>query len=301
MRSSGWVRPRCSTRSVQTPDDVIVDRIDSPGNPRLRAAIALRDRAARIETGLTIVDGARESLRALESGVTVASAFVCRDLVQADDGLRVLDLLGDRPEVIDVSQRAHDRVAFGNRGDGIVLVVKPVVRALDELDPGPAPLILVTEDVEKPGNLGAILRTADAAGCSAVIAIGGTDLFNPNVIRASVGTVFTVPVTAATADEALRWLRAHAIRRIAARVDGSVSYASADMTGGVALIMGSEASGLSPAWDQHDVQGVAIRMDGVADSLNVAATAAILAFEARRQRDQLKITPQPGTREPLDA
>ncbi|MEO5918236.1 MAG: TrmH family RNA methyltransferase [Candidatus Limnocylindrales bacterium] len=276
-------------------------RIDSPSNPRVKAAVALRDRAARIESGLTIVDGARESLRALEQGVMVTSAFVCRDLVRSDDARRLMELLRDRPELIDVSERAHDRVAYGNRGDGVVLVVRPVLRTLDDLDPGPAPLILVTEDVEKPGNLGAILRTADAAGCSAVIAVGGTDLFNPNVIRASVGAVFSVPVAAATADEAMAWLQTHAIRRLAARVEGSIPYTAADMTGGVALIFGSEASGLSPAWAERDVQGVAIRMDGVADSLNVAATAAILAFEARRQRDQLKTTTKPRTMEPPDA
>ncbi|MEO8208400.1 MAG: TrmH family RNA methyltransferase [Chloroflexota bacterium] len=259
--------------------------IESPANPRILEAARLRDRKARDDTGLTLVDGARESLRAVGAGVQVEVAFICAELAVSDDAARLLVLLAARgvPPVA-IGKRAHDRIAYGNRGDGVVLVVRPAPRTIASLEPGHNALLLVTEDVEKPGNLGAILRTADAAGCSAVIAIGGTDLFNPNVIRASVGTVFSVPVVAAGAVETLAWLREHRIRPIAARVDGNTAHSGADLSGPIAFILGSEADGLSAAWTSDEIDSVFIPMHGVADSLNVSATAAILAFEAMRQR-----------------
>lgn len=266
-------------------DRVLV--IDSPRNPRVQAALALRERETRLALGLTLVDGAREALRAMNAGAAVVSAFVCRSLIKGDEAtlaVRTLELAAG--PIIEVSERVHDRLAFGNRQDGIVLVVQGQTRTLDALTPGPDPLILITEDVEKPGNLGAILRTADAAGCAAVIAIGGTDLFNPNVVRASVGTVFSVPVAAATPAEAIAWLNAHAIRPVAATVDASAIYTDANLTGAVALVLGSEADGLSAAWDGAGIEHVRIPMAGTTDSLNVSVAAAVLTFEARRQRDR---------------
>ena len=259
--------------------------IESPKNPRIQAALELRERSARLATRRTIVDGARESYRAIHAGAAIETAFVCRDLATSPDAMAVMDALRtSSADVLEVSERVHDRLAFGNRGDGIVLVVGTPDTGLDELDPGPDPLILVTEDVEKPGNLGAILRTADAAACDAVIVIGGTDVFNPNVIRASVGTVFSTRLATATAAETLAWLTAHAIRPVAARVQAARSYADADLRGPLAFILGSEADGLSDAWQDSGIEGVRLPMRGVADSLNVAAAAAVLAFEARRQR-----------------
>jgi len=259
--------------------------IDSPHNPRIRAAAALRDRRDRVATGLALVDGARESLRAIEAGTAVDTAFICPPLLRSEDALAAEASLRARGiDALDVSERAFEAVAYGDRTDGIVLVVRvPSVR-LEDLDPGDSPLLLVTEDVEKPGNLGAILRTADAAGCDGVIAIGGADPFNPNVIRASAGTVFTVPFAAATGDEALTWLRGRAIRILAARVDADALYTDADLRGPLAIVLGSEALGLSDAWLAPDVEAIRLPMLGVADSLNVAAAAAILAYEARRQR-----------------
>ncbi|MEO7664856.1 MAG: TrmH family RNA methyltransferase [Candidatus Limnocylindrales bacterium] len=269
--------------------------IDSPRNAAIQAAIGLRDRRDREATGMTLVDGARECYRAVASGVAVETAFICRDLVRPGDGAATIDALRSRgARITEVSQRAFERLAFGDRADGIVLVVRPPEAGLATLAarrvPGrdgstdDPPLLLVTEDVEKPGNLGAILRTADAAGVSGVIAIGGTDLWNPNVIRASVGTVFSVPVAASSADEAIAWLRGQAIRIVAARVEAPFDYAAADLTGPLALVLGSEAEGLSAAWHGPGIEGIHLPMHGIADSLNVSATAAILAYEARRQR-----------------
>jgi TrmH family RNA methyltransferase len=147
------------------------------------------------------------------------------------------------------------------------------------------PLIGVIEGVEKPGNLGAVLRTADGAGLSAlIVAEPGTDLLNPNVIRASLGTIFSVPVAVASTGEVLTWLRSRDISIIAARVQGSVDYTKADYTRPTAIALGSEARGLSDAWAELADASVHIPMLGVADSLNVSATAAILFYEARRQR-----------------
>jgi RNA methyltransferase, TrmH family len=260
--------------------------IDSPRNPRIKAALELRDRKARIETRRTLVDGARESRRVIEAGARVEVAFVCDALATGPDAVEALRALAGRGvEIIEVSERVHDRLAFGNRGDGLVLVAGTPDVDLGSLRPGPDPLILVIEDVEKPGNLGAILRTADAVGCDAVIAVGGTDLFNPNVVRSSVGTVFSVPVAAAGAADALAWLRTLDIRLLAARVDATLAYTEADLRGSLALVLGSEADGLSPAWQDSSIVGVRLPMHGLADSVNVSVAAAVLAFEARRQRD----------------
>jgi TrmH family RNA methyltransferase len=266
-------------------DDGPMPLIDSPKNPRIQAALELRERSERLATQRTLVDGARESLRSIQAGAIVETAFVCRGLATSLDATAVIDALRTPlVEILEVSERVHDRLAFGNRSDGIVLVVRTPDTGLERLDPGPEPLILVTEAVEKPGNLGAILRTADAAACDAVIAIGGTDLFNPNVIRASVGTVFSMRLATATVAETLAWLTARGIRPVAARVQAALSYIDADLRGPLALIMGNEADGLSDAWQDSRIEGIRLPMRGVADSLNVSVAAAVLAFEARRQR-----------------
>lgn len=262
--------------------------IDSPSNPRVRAALALRDRRERDASGRTLVDGARESRRALEAGVTALTAFVDRDRLAGEDGLGALELARDRGvEIVDVSARAFDHLAYGDRADGIVLVVESPGASLTTLIPSPTtpPLVVVVEGIEKPGNLGAILRSADAAGADGLVAIGGTDLFNPNVVRASVGTIFSVPVASATAAEARAWLRQHAIRAVAARVDAERVHTDADLGGPLAIVLGSEAEGLSDAWRDDDVEAVRLPMLGIADSLNVSVAAAVLLYEARRQRD----------------
>lgn len=263
--------------------------IDSPANPRLRAAIRLRERREREATGQTLVDGARESLRAIEAGVEVIEAFVCPELVDSPEGQRVTELLAGggppaRGPVTQLSARAFERLAYGDRADGIVLVIRTPPHELADIALPENPLVVVTEDVEKPGNVGAILRSADAAGANAVIAVGGTDLFNPNVIRASIGTLFRVPVASAPAAEVAAWLRAAGVRIVASRVDASDLHVDADLTGPVAIVLGSEASGLSDTWRGPDVAAVRLPMLGAADSLNVSAAAAVLLYEAWRQR-----------------
>jgi RNA methyltransferase, TrmH family len=259
--------------------------ITSLTNPRVKAAVRLRDRSERDLTGLTIVDGAREILRALDAGVHVEQAFVAPELLRSPDGHAVAERLRHRSSTLEVSPNVLARVAFGQRSDGVVAVVTTPGGSLDDLVLPADPLVVVAEGIEKPGNLGAVIRTADGAGASAVIAADPrTDLFNPNAIRASLGTIFGLPVVGASTPDTLAWLIGNGIRPIAARVDAPDAYTSVDLRGPLAIVLGSEAGGLSAAWADPRVVPVAIPMRGIADSLNVSIAAAVLLYEARRQR-----------------
>jgi TrmH family RNA methyltransferase len=259
--------------------------ITSLTNPRIKAAVRLRDRRERDATGLTLVDGVRELRRALDAGIEVVEAFVCEDLVRSPEAADVVARLRSGAPIVDVSEAVLAKVAFGDRSDGVVAVVRTPATTLDDLALPLNPLVVVIEAVEKPGNLGAILRTADGAGADAVIAADPlTDLFNPNAIRASLGTIFRVPVAAATSAQVLDWLAEHEIAPIAARVDATTHYTDVDLQGPVAIVLGSEADGLTRAWDDPRVTPVRIPMLGAADSLNVSVAAAILLYEAVRQR-----------------
>ena len=262
------------------------EAISSTTNPRVKAVVRLRDRRERERSGLTIVDGAREIRRAIDAGIRVREAFVCDALLDSKDAhAAVTALHAARGAVVPVSRPVFDKLAFGERTDGVVAVVETPRTDLDALNLPRDPLVIVVEGVEKPGNLGAILRSADGAGVDAVIAASPrTDLHNPNTIRASLGTVFTVPIAAADAAAVAAFLAAAGIRVVAARVDGSTLYTDVDLQGPVALIVGSEHAGLTNTWSTSNVVSVRLPMVGVSDSLNVAAAAAILAYEARRQR-----------------
>jgi RNA methyltransferase, TrmH family len=260
-------------------------RITSLTNPRVKAAVRLRDRREREAAGLTIVDGAREILRALDAGVRVETAFVAPELIHTPEAAAVIERLRSRAATLEVSPAVLAKIAYGDRADGVVLIMATPDPGLEALDMRGEPLVVVVEGVEKPGNLGAIFRSADAAGASALIAADPlTDVFNPNAIRASLGTIFTVPVATSTAEESLEWLLGHGIRPVAAVVDASVAYTVADLTGPVSIVLGSEAGGLSEVWRDPRVARVSIPMAGVADSLNVSVAAAVLLFEAVRQR-----------------
>jgi TrmH family RNA methyltransferase len=260
--------------------------ISSTQNPRFRAALALREARDRRRTGRILIDGRREIERALAAGVRPVEAFVDPDRLGESWLTGQADRLErDGVDLVGVSARLLERLSYGDRDTGLVLVAEAPSRTLDELKLPDLPLIGVIEGVEKPGNLGAMLRTADGVGLSALlVADAGTDLFNPNVIRASLGTVFSVPIAVGTAAAVRAWLRDRAIRIVAARVDAVHDHTESDLTGPVAIALGSEAQGLSPVWSGSDVTDVHIPMLGVVDSLNVSATAAILFYEALRQR-----------------
>jgi len=259
--------------------------ISSPKNPRVRAAAALRDRRARDEAGRTLIDGAREVDRALSGGAAVETVFVDDAGLTAVGSETVARARAAGSEIVPVSPAVLARLAYGDRSEGLVAVVAIPDQALNALDLGPDPLVVVLEGVEKPGNLGAVLRSADAAGADAVIvADPRTDLFNPNAIRASLGTIFTVPVAAGSSAAVRGWLDERGIAVLAARVGSSVAYTAADLRGPVAFVLGSEADGLTAAWTGAAVTSISLPMHGVADSLNVSITAAVLLYEARRQR-----------------
>ena len=259
--------------------------ITSLTNARVKAAVRLRDRREREATGLTIVDGAREILRALDAGIRVETAFLAEDLLRTPDAHAAADRLRYRPTTIPVSPAVLAKVAYGERSDGIVAIIESPRRDLAELVLPDDPLIIVVEGVEKPGNLGAVLRTADGAGVHAVIAADPrTDLFNPNAIRASLGTIFALPVVATTTSETMAWLTEHGIRVVATIVDATTDYAAADLRGPLAIVLGSEADGLSPVWHGPGVTPISIPMRGIADSLNVSIAAAVVLYEAVRQR-----------------
>ncbi|MEO8625134.1 MAG: RNA methyltransferase [Candidatus Limnocylindrales bacterium] len=261
-------------------------RITSTANPRLKAAARLRGRRERDELGLTLIDGVRETLRALQAGAVLTEAFLEPDLLVEPEAKALLERLGEEQvPMLEVGRDAFTRLAYGDRLDGVIAVAQTPRRTLADLVLPSEPLIGVIEGVEKPGNLGAVLRTADGAGVNAVIvAESATDLFNPNIIRASQGAVFAVPVCVASSGDVLTWLQERGIAIIAARVDGSVDYAAADYRGAVAIALGSEARGLSDAWGELARASVHVPMLGVADSLNVSVTAAVLFYEALRQR-----------------
>jgi RNA methyltransferase, TrmH family len=269
--------------------------LTSASNPRIKAALALRDRRERERSGLTLVDGARELRRALDAGVEVVEAFVCEPLLAGPDARAALDRLraGTAPVHV-TNEAAFARLAFGERAEGLLAVIRTPTTALGSLALPPDALVVVLEGVEKPGNVGAVVRSADGAGVAAVVAASPrTDPFNPNAIRASAGTVFTVPLAAAPAIEVRAWLRTAGIRIVAARVDAERLYTEHDLTGRLALVLGAEADGLTDTWIGDDIEAVRLPMLGVADSLNVSVSAAILAYEARRQRG---LPPGPRTR-----
>lgn len=260
--------------------------LTSQANPRVKAAAALRDRRARDRAGLTLVDGCREIRRALDAGAEIVEAFICEPLLAGPDARVALDLLRANDVTAQpTSEPVFAKLAFGERAEGIVAIVRIPPTSLAGLVLRHDPLVAVIEGVEKPGNIGAVLRSADAAGIDAVIAASPrTDLFNPNAIRASAGTIFTVPVAEAPTAEVIAWLAAHGLRIIAARVDADRLYTDADLRGPLALVLGAEADGLTDAWAVDGVEAVRLPMLGVADSLNVSVSAAILLYEARRQR-----------------
>jgi RNA methyltransferase, TrmH family len=262
--------------------------IASPSNPRLKATARLRDRRQRDETGLTLVDGAREVRRALDAGAGIVEAFVCEPLLAGENARAALDALAAHSiPTISTTEAAFAKVAFGDRADGLVAVVRIPPMRLDDLALPDDPLIVVIEGVEKPGNLGAVLRSADGAGVDALIAASPrTDLMNPNAIRASAGTIFSVPLASASTDEVIDWLGRRSIPIVATLVDAGTLYTDADMTGPLAIAFGTEATGLAAPWRAPGVNGIRLPMLGIADSLNVSVSAAVVLYEARRQRDR---------------
>lgn len=280
-----------------------VESITSSANPRIKRAAALRDADERRATGLAIVDGRRELVRADASGVEIVEVFV--DAARLDDPataefatpladwLSSLAARGTR--LASLSEKAFARVAFGGRNEGVVGLVRFGPRLLADARVAADRPIFIIEGVEKPGNLGAILRTADAAGLGGVIVCEArTDVANPAVIRASLGTVFSMPLATCSTTDAIEWCRSHDRPVVAATPEGTNLWHHANLRGAAAILLGSEAHGLSGAWAAAAssrtirMESVRLPMHGIADSLNLSVTAAVLAYESVRQREAVR-------------
>ena len=264
----------------------MTDPIVSPANPRIKAVVRLRDRAERDATGRFVVEGYRELTRATHAGIRIETLLVCPDLYLGGNEPGLADRIrAAGAELLEVSETAFRRASYRDRPEGLLAVAERFATDLDRIPLTGTPLLLVAEGIEKPGNLGTMLRTADAAGATGVIvADPTTDPFNPNVVRASLGTLFTVPLAVATSAAVIAHLRASGVRLLAATPAGAIAHFAADMTGPVALVIGSEQYGLTPVWLDAADQAVVIPMPGSVDSLNAAMAAGILMFEAVRQR-----------------
>ncbi|MBO7721225.1 MAG: RNA methyltransferase [Kiritimatiellae bacterium] len=244
-----------------------------------------------------IVEGFRECRRALDAGYRPRALFHCPEfyLKNENEPSMVAECAALGAEIYSCSAACFGKIAYRERPDGLLMVGPHVSVGLDALDLPAGSLVIVTEAIEKPGNLGTILRSADAAGAAAVIVCDRTtDIHNPNVVRASTGTVFTVPVAEATSEEAIAYLKKRGFRILAATPHAEKLHFDVELTGGVALALGAEQYGLTSKWmDGADVR-VRIPMLGVADSLNVSAAATILVYEAVRQRILGGVVKAPG-------
>ena len=261
--------------------------ITSPSNPRLKSLTGLRRRRTREETGQTLIEGYEELTLALGAGVRPEALYYCPELMlDPTSQTRVVDQVRrDGVETVQVSRTAFERAAYREGPDGFIAVVPSVVRSCSELAVGPRALTVLCQGVEKPGNLGAMLRTADAAGAEAVVAADPvTDWGNPNLVRASKGTVFSVPVASDSTADTLAWLDAHGIALVATTPDTDLLHTDVDYTGPVAIAVGAEKYGLTDEVLAHAAYKVRIPMAGKANSLNVATSAAIVIYEAVRQR-----------------
>jgi len=263
------------------------EKITSLQNPRVKQLVKLRDRRPRDEAGVFLVEGYREIRRALDRAVPLRELYYAPEWFLGENEPALLAAAAAAgAELVELSREAFAKVAYRERPDGLLAVAPQWRRALDEFDRAPGvPFFLVVEAIEKPGNLGTILRSADAAGCTGVIVCDPvTDLFNPNVVRASTGVIFSVPCVVAEGPAVRAWLRARSIRAVATTPAAETLYTAADLRGPLAIIMGSEQYGLSAFWLQQSDASVRIPMAGQADSLNVAMAALITLFEAVRQR-----------------
>jgi TrmH family RNA methyltransferase len=264
----------------------VPEHISSLQNPRVKQLVKLRDRRPRDEAGVFLVEGYREIRRALEKQVSLQELYFCPEWFLGENEPALIALAEQAgARLFELSKDAFAKVAYRERPDGLLAVAPQWKRQLEEFAPPAMPFLLVVEAIEKPGNLGTILRSADAAGCHAVIVCDPvTDIFNPNVVRASTGVLFSVPLFVEESARVHRWLEQHAIRTVATTPAAEKLYTDVDLRGPLAIVMGSEQYGLSEFWLKHATLPVRIPMAGQADSLNVAMATIITLFEAVRQR-----------------
>jgi TrmH family RNA methyltransferase len=260
------------------------EKITSLQNPRIKQVVLLQQKSKeRTKQNLIVIEGCREIRWAMEARFAPKALFICPELLNTESR-EVLGLFNEDIQT-EVSRDVFTKIAYREGSDGLVLLAGAIKITLDEITLSDNPLIIVLEAVEKPGNLGAILRMADAAKVDAVVICDPlTDIYNPNVIRSSIGCVFTKQVVACSTEQAIAWLKAKKIRSFAAALTAKQFYHQVDLTVPAAIVMGTEADGLTARWLDAVDEGIIIPMMGKHDSLNVAMATAIITFEALRQR-----------------
>jgi TrmH family RNA methyltransferase len=260
--------------------------IVSATNPYIKSLVRLRDRRERDQTGLFVIEGFREIRRALEGPVEIVDIFTCPELYLGGNEVALVAAAAIQgARVRPVAEGPFRKASYRDRPEGLLAVARQFSTALDDIQVDSASLLLVVEAIEKPGNLGTMLRTAEAAGVAGVIVCDpATDPFNPNVVRSSLGTLFSVPLGVGTTSETIAWLRGRGLRTVATTPSATLPHWRADLTGPLALVIGSEQYGLSGEWLASADERVVIPMPGSVDSLNAAVAAAVVLFEASRQR-----------------
>jgi TrmH family RNA methyltransferase len=264
----------------------MIDVITSTKNPKIKDALRLMERRHRDETGLFLIEGLRELELAIKGGMVFKRLFYCEELFRGEEEKGLLNLARRQgAEMIPVGGHVFEKLAYREDSFGLVAVAERPIGKLEDITLGETPLLVVVEGVEKPGNLGAILRSADAAGVDGVIVCGkSTDIYNPNAVRASIGTIFTVPIVEAGVPDIIGFLKGKGIRIVATTPHTDMDYFDADLRGPCAIVMGSEHEGLTEEWFKKADLLVRIPMMGEADSLNLAVSTALLLYEAVRQR-----------------
>ncbi|SBV98762.1 RNA methyltransferase [uncultured Dysgonomonas sp.] len=261
-----------------------MEKITSLQNPRIKNIVKLAKSKERKEQNLFLIEGARELSLAMTADYEINSVYVCPELFRKTDYPDVLDSIGEN-KLFEVSETVFEKIAYREGSDGLLTLARPKNHTLNDLKLSETPFIIILESVEKPGNLGAILRTADAAQADAVIICDpATDLYNPNAIRSSVGCLFTVQTAVCSSQEALDFLRDKKIKSFAAELQASQWYQDTDFSIPSAIVMGTEADGLTDFWLTNADARIKIPMRGKIDSLNVSVSTAVLTFEAMRQR-----------------
>jgi TrmH family RNA methyltransferase len=260
------------------------NKIVSLQNARVKQVVALQQKSAeRRKQGVFVVEGVRELQHCLKAGFTINSIFFCSELTSTNS----LPQFSDNVAAYKVSPEVYEKMAYRGTTEGIIAIVQARQLRLNDLQLKKNPLLMVLESVEKPGNLGAILRSADAAGADAVIVCDPlTDLYNPNLIRSSIGAIFSVPCVSCSSEDCISFLKLNNIKILTAQLQDSKLYYDTDMTCGTAIIMGTESTGLTNTWRQVADAHIRIPMLGQLDSLNVSVSAAILLYEAVRQRNK---------------
>lgn len=261
----------------------ILDRITSPKNEKIKNVVNLQKARERRAQHVFIIEGLKEIEKAVLKGYRFKTVFFCGEIISEYE---LSKLFGHTDiSAFEVNKEVYEKIAYRENVGGVVALAEPTNHGLDDLKLPENPLLLVMEGVEKPGNLGALLRTADAAGIDAVIVCDPqTDLYNPNVVRASLGCLFTVPIAVTDSDSAIQWMKKNDVSIYCTYLQAASPYHLTDFKQPSAIVMGTEATGITDIWVKNATQNIIIPMHGAADSLNVSTAAAIVMFEARRQR-----------------